>query len=217
MLVDSPSLVVTEITEDQLGSLECPVSVVVRDVDSRVAESDYVSSFVTGQVRNETRMSVDHPPLSVSEVSGSVSDGTKSTVPFVQRDGYSISAKTDDVDLPVTSQVCDEAGVLIDAPATYTAAELVDDALGGRESSIPVVATNVNPDLAESYDVWTAISSGVTEKAQVALEAPTRVVAEVGSRDVGLIEFRIAIVPGDNDSAVPKSNNVASSGVSNVG
>jgi hypothetical protein len=54
----------------------------------------------------------------------------------------------------------------------------------------------------------------------VAVEAPTPsvlTVAEVVDRNVGGLECCIAAVLGNNDSGVPKSNNVASPGASNVG
>jgi hypothetical protein len=63
VLADSPSLLDTEAAEDELGRLERPVSVVVRDVDSCLAEPDDVSALVTGQVGDETRVLVDFPSL----------------------------------------------------------------------------------------------------------------------------------------------------------
>jgi hypothetical protein len=72
--------------------------------------------------------------------------------------------------------------------------------------------------LAESYDVFAPVSCGVTEEAQVAVEAPTSVVvAEVGDRKVGVLEFCVAVVLGNEDSGVPESDDVASAGASNVG
>ena len=216
MLGDLPSLVDTEIADDQLGWLECSVPVAVRDIDSRVAEPDYVCSFVAGQVRNETGVLGVLPSLVGPVVGDREGSGTESAVPFVQRDVYSSTAITNDVDLSITSQVSEEAGVLRDTPARAVA-EIVDDGLGGREGSVPVVAANEHVVLAESYDVWTTISGGVTDEAQVSIEAPTSsVVAEVLDSEVGGIEFRIAIVPRDEDSGIPKSNNVASSDSSNV-
>ena len=49
----------------------------------------------------------------------------------------------------------------------------VDDRLGGRENSVSVAVANEDVFLAESYDIWTAISCGVTHEAQVTIEAPT--------------------------------------------
>ena len=78
MLADLPSLLDPEIAENKLGWLKRAVPVVVRDVDSRVAESDYVSPFITDQVSNKPRVLVDLPPLSGSEVVGREIDGTES-------------------------------------------------------------------------------------------------------------------------------------------
>ena len=76
MLADLPSLLDTEIAENKLGWLERAVSIVVRDVDSRVAESDDVSSFVTGRVSDKPRVLVGLPPLSGSKVVDREIDGT---------------------------------------------------------------------------------------------------------------------------------------------
>ena len=162
-------------------------------------------------------MLIDLPSLSGSEVVDYEGDGTKSTVSLVQRGVNPSTATTEDVNLPVTRQVSNEAGVLVDAPATGAVAEVVDDCLDGRESSISGVAAKEDVVFAESYDIWTAISCGVTEEAKVALEAPTSSgVAEVVDGDVGGIEFRNAIVLGYKDSAITKSDNVASPDASNV-
>ena len=64
------------------GWLEGPVSVVVRDMDSCLAESDNVSSSVTGQVGNETRV-VEIPPLIGPEVVEHEFYGTKITASTV--------------------------------------------------------------------------------------------------------------------------------------
>ena len=217
MLTDFPSLLDAEIVENELGGLECPVSAVVRDVDSCVAESDDVSSSVTGKVGDETRVLVDLPSLSGPEVVDHQVDRTKSTASRVQRGVYSSTATPNNVDLSVAGQVSDEAGVLIDAPATRAVAEVVDDGLGGCEGSVPIVAADEDVALAESYDIHTAVAYDVAHEAEVAIEAPTpSVVAEIGERNVGGIEFCVAVVLGDENSAIPKSNNVASSDASNV-
>ena len=215
---DVPPLLDAEIADNELGWLEGPVSVVVRDIDSCLAESDDVSSFVTSQVGNETRV-VEIPPMIDPELVEHESDGTKTTVFTVQGDEHPSVAKTNDIDHPVARQVCDEAGVLIDTPLTTRAvAEVVDDGLDGRECSVPIVAADVDVFLAKPYDVWKAISCGVTHEAQVAIGAPTSsVVAEVGERDVAGVEFQAAVVLGNNDSAIPKPDNVAPSDASNVG
>ena len=107
--------------------------------------------------------------------------------------------------------------MLIDAPSTRAVAEVVDNGLDGRQGSVPVVAADEDAVFAESYNVRTAVSCDVTEEGQVAVEAPTfGVVAEVGECNVGVIEPRVAIVLGNKDSTVPKSNNVASPDASNV-
>ena len=117
--------------------------------------------------------------------------------------------------LPVKSAT--KRGVLIDEPTTRAVAEVVDDGLGGREGSVPVVAADICVFLAESYNVWKAISCGVTHEAQVAIEVPTSSgVAEVGEREVAGAEFHEVLVPGNNDSTVPKSDNVGSSEASKV-
>ena len=217
MLADLPSLLDTEIVEDELGWLECPVSVVVRDPDSCLAESDNVRSFVAGQVGNKARVLVDLPPLSGSEVVDRERDGTKSAVSLVQGGVNSSTATTEDVNLPVTRQISNEAGVLVDAPAAGAVAEVFDNALYRRESSVSVVAAEEDGIFAESYDVLTAVSCGVAKEAKVAIEAPTSSgVAEVLDGDGCGIEFRIAVVPGDKDSAIPKSDNVAPPDVSDV-
>ena len=71
----------------------------------------------------------------------------------------------------------------------------------------------------ESYDIGETISSGVAEEAKVTFEAPTSsvgAVTEVRECDVGGLEVGIAVVPGSDYSAIPKSNDVASPDSSNV-
>ena len=57
--------------------------------------------------------------------------------------------------------------------------------MGGCEGSVPVVTANGDVVLAESYNFLKAISGGVTEEAQVVIEAPiSSVVAGAGEREV---------------------------------
>lgn len=80
VLADLPPLLHTEILDYELGWSESPISIVVRDVNSRFSESNDVSSFVTGEVGDITRMLVDLPSLSSSELVGDEVDGTKSAI-----------------------------------------------------------------------------------------------------------------------------------------
>jgi hypothetical protein len=107
--------------------------------------------------------------------------------------------------------------VLINAPATCTVAEVVDDRLYRSKCPVAIVAADEDMALAESYDIRKAISCGIPKEAEVAIEAPTSSsVTEVVERDVDGIEGRIAIVPGNNDTTFPKSDNVASPDASNI-
>ena len=101
------------------------------------------------------------PSLSGSEVVDHQVDRAKRTVPFVQRGVYSSTITTNNVDLSVAGKVSDEAGALIDAPATCAVAEVVDDGLDGCEGPVPVVAADEDVVLAESYDVGTVMFGGV--------------------------------------------------------
>ena len=71
--------------------------------------------------------------------------------------------------------------MLINAPAARTVAEVVDDGMGGCEGFIPVVAANGDVILVELYNVWKAVSGGVTEEVQFVIEAPISSV--VGERE----------------------------------
>ena len=194
MLLDFPSLPDAEMAKNELDRLERTVPIVVCDPHPRITESDYVPSFVTGQIGNETRMLIGLPSLSNSKVVDDDVYGPKSTISFVQRNVYSSGTATNDVNLPITGQVCDEAGVLLDEPATCFVAEVVDDGLRRREGSISVIAANVDLTVAKSYDIWKAVSGDVAEEAQVTVETPTLRITERVERDVRGIELRIAVV-----------------------
>ena len=83
-----------EIAENKLSWRDRAVLVIVRDADSCVVESDDVSPFVTGQVRDKTRVLVDLPPLSGPEVVDREINRAEGAVPFVQRGVYSSTAAT---------------------------------------------------------------------------------------------------------------------------
>lgn len=218
VLADLPSLLYGEVVDHKLGRLERPISVVVRDPHSCGAEPDDVSPPVASEIGDITRVLVNLPSLSGSEVVDDEFDGTKSAVSVVQRGVDSCATTADDVYLPIAGQVGNEARVLLHAPATSAVAEIVDDRLHGGERPVAVVAADEDVVLAESYDVGFAISRDVAEEAEVALETPTAsIVAEVIERDVGRLEIQIAIVPRNDDSAVSKSDDVASADASNIG
>jgi FAD synthase len=61
--------------------------------------------------------------------------------------------------------------------------------------------------VAKSYDIRKAISCDIAKEAEVAIEAPSRIIAEV----VHGIEFRMVVVLGNNDSITSKSDDVAPS------
>lgn len=217
VLVDPPSLLHAEVVEYELGWLECAVSVVVRDINSCVTETDDVPSFVTGEVSDVARMLVDLPSLGDSEVVDSEGDGAEGTGSVVQRNVRPGVTETNDVNSPITCQVRNETGVLIDAPATRAIGEVVDDGLDGCKSSVSVVATKEDMVLAESDDIRTAISCSVTEEAEVTIEAPTSsVVAEVVECEGRGTEVSPSVVLGNEDTTVSEPDNVGSSSVPNI-
>lgn len=217
VLVYLPPLLHTEVVKYQLGWLECATAIVVRNIHPSGSESDDISTLITSKVGNIARVLVDLPSLIGSEVVDDAGDRTKFITSLVQGDIDSGSATAYDIHLPVARQVGDEARVLVNAPATGAVAEVVDDGLDGGKCTVVLVDAYEDMAFTESYDIGETIPCGVAEEAKVTIEAPTpSLVTEVLDRVVDGSEVRIAIVPGNEYSAIPKSDNVAPSDFSNI-
>ena len=130
----------------------------------------------------------------------------------------SSATAANDIDPPITRQVCNEAGVSINVPARRARAE-VDGDMWGPKGSISFVAANVNIMRPKSYDIWKSISCSVTKEAGMVIEAPTPTVSAVAKtveRSVGRFENPSALFSRNEDTIIPKSNNVTPSNTSDV-
>jgi len=107
--------------------------------------------------------------------------------------------------------------MLVDAPASCTIAEVIDNSLAGGESSIPIVATDQHVILSEADDIESSIARDVSEEAKVSIKPPaSAVVPKVADSKFGLAEIPISIVGGNKDPSVAKANDVASADVPDV-
>ena len=61
MLIDSPTLVVAQIVQNELRRRKRAVAIVSRDPDSVVTKADNIGAAIAGDVCDESRMSLDSP------------------------------------------------------------------------------------------------------------------------------------------------------------
>ena len=217
VLADLPSLTRAELVEYELGWLERAVSIVVRNPHARGTETDNVATHVTSKVGNITRVPVNPPSLIGSEIFDDEIDRTEFIVALVQRGRDPPCTAAYDVHPAVACQVGNKARVLLNTPVASAVAEVVDDGRPGGKCAVTQIAGDEDMCLTESYDIGKTVSCGVAKEAEVAIEAPTpSIVTEVVERDVDGFEVGLAIVPGNENSTIPKSNDIASSHASNI-
>ena len=110
-----PSLLHAEI----IGRLEGTISIVIRNVDLRVAESDNVSSLVPCEIGDITRVLVDCPFLGGSKVVENEVDGNR-------KYRFLIGSKVDSC-ITTANDIDCQVRVSINAPTTNAIAKVIDD------------------------------------------------------------------------------------------
>jgi len=102
-------------------------------------------------------------------------------------------------------------------PATGPDAEIVDDRLNWSESPIAIVASDEDMAFAETNDIEAAISCNIDKETKMPFETPTGIVTEVVQSEGRRAEVEASVVSRDQDSSVPKTNNISSAHIPNVG
>ena len=150
-------------------------------------------------------MFVQTPSLVVSEFCDG--QGTRGEVPIaiVESDEDAAVSETDDVCTTRSSNIGDVANVPVYAPTASVVPKVGEDAVSIRPSAVSVVGGYENTGLAEAYEVASAVTGRVSDKADVLIDAPSGGVGQVGKYFVGSGE---RIVAQDEDAGVAKANDV---------
>jgi len=218
MLLDRPALLDTEVFHHKLGLTKGAITVVVSDVDSCISESNNIATLIAREVGDESRVFVHLPTLGRTKVVDDPVDRAERSTAVVQRCINSSITTSNDIGPSIARQIGDETWMLVDAPPPCTVAEVVNNSSTGGESSIAIVATDQHVILSEADDIESSIAHDVSEEAKVSIKPPaSAIVSKVGDNEFGLAETPIAVVVGNEDSIVAKSNDIASADVPDVG
>ena len=207
----------TKVVHHELGLTKGAITIVVSDVDSCISESDNIAAFVAREVGDESRMFVHLLTLGRTKVVDHLFDRPERSTTVIQRCVNSSITATNDIGPSIACQIRDKTWMLVDAPASCTIAEVIDNSLAGGESSIAIVATDQHVILSESDNIESSIARDVSEETKVTIKPPaSAVVPKVADSEFGLAEIPIAIVGGNKDPSVAEANDVASADVPDV-
>ena len=118
VLVHPPSLVKTEVGDDEQRVLKCTIAVADGRPDASIAESDDVSQSVTVKVDDESWVLVNLPrPRQVAEIGNDHPRSLKAAVAIAERRPHSAIAETDDIGKTAVRQLGEKPRVFLDAPS----------------------------------------------------------------------------------------------------
>jgi hypothetical protein len=102
--------------------------------------------------------------------------------------------------------------VAIEAPTSIIVAEFLDRGVDGIEFRITVVPGNNNSPIPKSDDIASSDASYIGQIPDVLINAPTPdLVGEIPQDKFNRLEAVVAVVEGDRDAVIPKTNDVAMS------
>jgi len=212
-----PALLDAKVIYHQLVLPKGAISVVERNIDSCLSESNNVAALITREVGDESRVFLDQPTICPTKVVDNLVDQAERPIAFIQRHIHPIMGTSNNIGLSIACQVGDEAWIRLDAPAPCTVAEVVDNRFSEAECSVAVVATDHHVVLPEANDIGSSITRDISEETKVSIEPPApALIPEVADTEYRRAEIAIAIVQRDIHSRVSEANDIASSNIPEV-
>src|SRR6266436_1073776 len=153
MLVDAPTLVITEQTWSELRRSEAALAIVDSGPYACVAKSDDVGAAILVQVGDKSWMLFHTPTLVVAKVVVNRACFLKSALAITDGRPHTVVAKSNDVIDTVVIQISHEPGMLIYLPASSFQTELGVYNVGTSECAVAIAQRYPHSALAEADDV----------------------------------------------------------------
>ena len=161
MLVDLPSLIDSKIVDNELCPSKNPISLVQRNVHASITATDYIDPPVSGQVCDETGVSINAPAIrAVAEGVDDGLSGRESSVSVVTANEDAMLSEPYDIWKAISGDVTKEAQVAVEAP-TSSDVEGIERCISGTELTIAIVLGNNDPTVSKSYNVASTDASNV--------------------------------------------------------
>jgi hypothetical protein len=185
--------------------------------DPAVAEADHVRGKVTADVADDPGVLVDAPPLGVAEVAD-LQGGLGERVPERREVGDVGAgvAEAHDVGRPVAVHVGEHPGVLVDPPPAVPAVA-VDPLAGAVEGAVRPAVGDGHAGVPEADDVRRPIPGEVGQFADVPVDPPALVPAEVADLELRRGEAAVGLRVGDDHAGVAEADEVVPAVAVDVG
>src|SRR5918994_2189700 len=167
--------------------------------------------MVDRQVGQEAGMPLDTPaPIAVTEGAEDQLRVLEGSVAVVDRDPDPVVSEAHDVRATVARQVGEEAGMLLDTPASIVVSEGAKDQLWCLKAFVAVVERGPDPVVSEAHDVRAAVARQISEEAGMPLDtpAPGDIAEAIIDNLLHRLEGTVAVVERDVDPVVSEAHDV---------
>ena len=200
--------------------MERSIAFVDGDKDSCVAEAYDVGLSISSNVAKQARVL---PNLPASRPNGHIvqddrAGGIEGTIPPSCGNDNIILPKADDVQEPISSNVSEETEMAI-CPPPLVVSKVVQGKDLGPKVEIPVVLRHEHPRTSESDDIDATGLPQIRHKPRVEVDAPGSsicMIPIIPADESSRLEGIVAVVLCDEDTSIPKPNQVRSAVSGNI-